>query len=88
MKKIIIIIILLSIFLISNHLMDIADVAYEDGYGCKVKDNKVYSYHKETMLVNGLYEVNSNTQYHVSWYVSYLCFFILIFVSLKKFKEE
>ncbi len=85
MKKEVIIIILLSIFFISNHLHDVGDIVYKRNYYCEVGyDNKIYLGNKEVSLINGFFEVNANQLYHISWYISYVCFFMLTLIALKK----
>lgn len=84
MNKNIFIIIIIFIFLISNHLMDIADVVWDSGYYCSVEDNLVYLRHPgNSSTTNGLFNTNANIQYHASWYISYLCFFILVIFIMR-----
>jgi len=54
--------------------MDLGDVSYDLGFKCD---------HMQTYTTNGMFEVESSLQYHVAWYVSYLCFFIMVFIALR-----
>ena len=57
------------IFLISNHLMDLANIN---------EDNKYFNNYK-----NGFWDVEDMSKlYHFSWYTSYLMFFLMSFIAL------
>lgn len=61
-------VICLIIFLISNHLIDLCDWA--ENYN--------------TSLYNGgMWEINNIILLkHIMWYVSYICFFVLVFLVI------
>jgi len=59
--------------------MDLGDVSYDLGYKCN---------HIQTYTTNGIFNIDSNIQYHVAWYVSYLCFFIVILIALNGVKYD
>ena len=66
-NKIIIIVILFSVFLICNHLVDISSNGISLGLD----------------LTNGFFQTNSNQIYHIAWYISYLSVFLLVVFSIK-----
>ena len=80
--KFIFLIIILSIFLISNHMMDIENSQYDRGFTCEVRDNLVYSVHGKTYTTNGFFNMDTNIQYHLYWYISYTCFFIIFIMII------
>ena len=65
---------LVIVFFISNHLMDLGDVSYDLGFRCD---------HIKTYTTNGMFNVESSLQYHVSWYISYFCFIIMSLIALR-----
>ena len=71
-NKIIFVVCLLTIFLICNHLVDITNNAYWLGFG----------------VSNGVFSSNPLILYHVAWYTSYLCMFVLSIFSIKEISKN
>lgn len=83
MKKLIIAVILLVIlFMIGGHLLDIGDVVYDHNKRIKrlIDENDLNNKYGngEAITTNGLFNMDANTTYHIGYYLMYLCFFVMV----------
>lgn len=77
-------IILLSVFLINQHLMDVSNNG-RDIYKVYFENNNIGRIESENKgISNGLWTFTNGRMYHLTWYMNYIIIFVLVFLLIYK----